>query len=164
MDICLSTARNKPYTVQYIIVSSIDNNNSMKYRFIVYGLLGWTMEILWTGIGSLVKGDLRLQGFSYLWMFPIYGLAVFLEPVHDRVRPFPWYFRGFIWISVIFSIEFLTGLMIKYTVGSVPWDYTGSSLYSFAGLIRLDYAPVWYVVGLLFERAHDFLKNRIRIK
>ncbi len=118
------------------------------------------MEIVWTGFGSLVRGDLRLQGVSYLWMFPIYGLAVFLEPVHNRIRRFVWYIRGMIWTGVIFSIEFVTGLLIEATVGTVPWDYSDSA-YSVAGLIRLDYAPAWFVVGLLFEQLHDFLMKEL---
>lgn len=134
----------------------------MKYRFFIYGLLGWTMEIFWTGLGSLFKGDIKLQGFSYLWMFPIYGLAVFLEPVHERIRDLAWYFRGLVWTAVIFSIEFLSGLLIQMTFGTVPWDYTGSSFYAVAGIIRLDYAPVWFIVGLLFEKAHDFLMAKVK--
>ncbi len=135
----------------------------MIYRFFIYGLLGWTMEIVWTGLGSLLRGDLRLQGFSYLWMFPIYGLAVFLEPVHNQIRHLAWYIRGWLWIVVIFGIELLTGLFLKFTVGAIPWDYTGSSAYAVAGLIRLDYAPVWLVVGLLFEKTHDFLLAKLHV-
>ena len=58
-------------------------------RFLIYGVSGWGLEIMWTGIGSLLRGDLMLSGFSYLWMFPIYGLARFLEPLHDQLRPGP---------------------------------------------------------------------------
>jgi len=139
------------------------NTKHMKYRFILYGLLGVALEIIWTGLGSLFKGDFAMQGFSYLWMFPIYGGAVFLEPVHNRIRDLVWYFRGGIWAAVIFSIEFLSGLIINLTVGLVPWDYSGSSVYSVAGLIRLDYAPVWFVLGLLFEKAHDLIKTKITL-
>ncbi|PKM81619.1 MAG: hypothetical protein CVU89_08995 [Firmicutes bacterium HGW-Firmicutes-14] len=133
----------------------------MKYRFLIYGLMGITMEILWTGAGSLLKGDMSMRGFSYLWMFPIYGAAVFLEPLHERIRDVAWYGRGIIWIAVIFSIEFITGRIIQLTVGLIPWDYSGTSRYSVAGLIRLDYAPVWFVVGLLFEQGHDLIMKKL---
>lgn len=129
-------------------------------RFLVYGLLGWTMEILWTGFGSLLEGDLRMRGFSYLWMFPIYGFAVLLEPVHDKIRNYPWIIRGFVWTLLIFGVEFATGMTIKALTGMVPWDYTGASRYAVMGVIRLDYAPVWFGVGLIFERVHDYLKIR----
>ena len=131
----------------------------MNYRILLYGLLGVAMEILWTGAGSLLKGDYSLRGVSYLWMFPIYGGAVFLEPVHERIRGLKWYIRGMLWVAVIFSLEFTSGLIIKMTVGMIPWDYSGTSLYTVGGLIRLDYIPVWFMVGLLFEQTHDFLNR-----
>lgn len=136
----------------------------MKLRFLIYGLLGWTMEIFWTGLGSLLRGDIRLQGVSYLWMFPIYGLAVFLEPLHDRVRNFQWYWRGGFWVLVIFTVEAFTGSVLRFLTGTVPWDYSASSRYAVAGLIRLDYAPVWFLVGLVFERIHDFLRTGVFIR
>ncbi len=121
------------------------------------------MEVFWTGLGSLLQGDVRLQGVSYLWMFPIYGLAVFLEPLHDRVRYVQWYLRGSLWVLVIFTVEAFTGYVIKFLTGTIPWDYSASS-YNIAGLIRLDYAPVWFLVGLGFETLHDFLRTRVIIR
>ena len=49
----------------------------MKIRFLIYGIVGWCTEIMWTGIGSLFKGDLTLIGWSSIWMFPIYGMLSF---------------------------------------------------------------------------------------
>ncbi len=86
-----------------------------------------------------------------------------MEPVHDHIRNLTWVIRGSIWTTVIFGIELITGLAIELTVGKVPWDYTGSSYYSIAGLIRLDYAPVWFVVGLLFEKVDDFMRTKIHL-
>ena len=34
------------------------------------------MEILWTGLGSLLNGNIVLEGGNIYLMFPIYGLAV----------------------------------------------------------------------------------------
>lgn len=136
----------------------------MKLRFFIYGLLGWTMEIFWTGLGSLLRGDVRLQGVSYLWMFPIYGLAVLMEPLHDRMKHVNWFWRGGLWILVIFTLEALTGSIIKYLTGIIPWDYSADTRYDVAGLIRLDYAPVWFLVGLAFEKMHDFLRTKVLIR
>lgn len=126
-------------------------------RFALYGLMGWGLEILWTGMGSAIRGDVRLAGTTYLWMFPIYGLAVFLEPLHERLRSWPWYFRGMAWVLAIWAIEYATGGAIRLVTGVSPWDYTGSTRWQLNGLIRLDMAPVWFVTGLLFEHAHDLL-------
>ncbi len=134
----------------------------MKKRFVIYGLLGWCVEILWTGIGSALKGDVRLRGFSYLWMFPIYGLAALLEPVHDRIRRWSWFFRGGIWMLVIYAIEYTSGWMLRCMTGRCPWDYRGSTRFEWNGLIRLDYAPAWFAAGLLFERIHRWLDRELR--
>ena len=41
--------------------------------FLLCGLCGWCMEILFTALHSLRRRDLRLTGNTSLWMFPIYG-------------------------------------------------------------------------------------------
>lgn len=131
-------------------------------RVIIYGLLGWCLEIVWTGLGSLISGDVRLTAKTYLWMFPIYGLAaVMFEPLHDEIRLWPLWARGSIWMLLCFSVEYLTGWMLRNTIGAAPWDYS-SAFFHIHGLIRLDYAPAWFGAGLLFEKIHDWLEeNRI---
>ncbi len=133
------------------------HTRSMLIRFLLYGFMGWIGEILFTGTGSLLAGSLKLTGHTYLWMFPIYGLAVFLEPMHNRVRSMPWLVRGTIWAGLCFMIEYLTGWFLKLTIGVCPWDYSYASLYMLDGFIRLDYFPVWFATGMLFEKIHDFL-------
>jgi len=127
-------------------------------RFIIYGLTGWCAEIIWNGIHSLIAGDFILVGWTSMWMFPIYGLMIFLEPIHNRIRNYPLIIRGGIYIVLIFLVEFFAGLILSVILGKCPWDYTGSSL-SVCGVIRLDFAPVWFIGGLLFEKLHDILKS-----
>ncbi|MGI5838495.1 MAG: putative ABC transporter permease [bacterium] len=131
-------------------------------RFFLYGLAGWAAEIIWTGAGSALRGDARLTGRTYLWMLPIYGCLIFLEPVHDRIRHQPWYVRGTIWLLLIWAGEYLAGWFLAAAVGACPWDYSAAR-YNIHGLIRLDYGPVWFVAGFLFERLHDRL-DRLRLR
>lgn len=131
----------------------------MIVRFLIYGIMGWVIEIFWTGLGSLLRGDLNLSGFTYLWMLPIYGSAVFLESLHDQIRTMPWLARGMVWAAVILMIEYAAGWTLQSVLGSCPWDYRGYTQYTLDGLIRLDYAPAWFVVGLIFERFHDWLDH-----
>ena len=44
----------------------------------------------------------------------------------------------------------VTGWLLR-KLGVCPWDYSDAPL-NIDGLIRLDYAPAWFAVGLLFER------------
>ncbi|MEW9121083.1 MAG: hypothetical protein AB2421_00135 [Thermotaleaceae bacterium] len=133
----------------------------MILRFIIYGLLGWCIEIFWTGFGGALTGDRRFQGYTYLWMFPIYGSAVFLERLHDMMIDWPILLRGGIWVFIIYGIEYASGSLLRASIGLCPWNYDGAK-YAVKGLIRLDYAPAWFAAGLLFERIHLFL-DRIGI-
>lgn len=131
----------------------------MLIRFIFYGCMGWILEIIFTGSGSLLRGSLSLTAHTYLWMLPIYGLAVGLEPVHDGIRKAPWPIRGLIWAAIILLIEYLSGWVLIQLIGFCPWDYSGSSVYAVEGLIRLDFAPFWFIAGLIFEQIHDFIDH-----
>lgn len=129
----------------------------MLKRYIIYGFTGLIVEIFWTGLGSLLLGNFALTGHTYIWMFFIYGLGVFLEPVHDRIRGGHILLRGTIWAILIFSIEFTTGYFLKLIIGRVPWDYSSLTNYTLWGIIRFDYFPVWFILGLIFEKYHDYL-------
>jgi len=128
----------------------------MGKRFIIYGLTGFCIEVLWTGLFATLGGDIKMTGHTYIWMFPIYGLAIFLEPIHNRIRHLPLMLRGGVYMLLILSAEFITGLLLKTTIGVCPWDYSSKPL-QILGVITLLYAPAWFVVGLLFEKYHDFL-------
>ena len=123
-------------------------------RFIIYGLLGLCAEVLWNGFGAMLNGDVLLRGTTCIWMFPIYGLAVFLEPVHYRIKHLPLIVRGGIYMVLIFAVELICGLLLRLVLGECPWNYVNKTL-SIGGIITLDYAPVWIVVGIMFEKIHD---------
>lgn len=134
------------------------------YHFIAYGFLGWIIEIVFTGIGSgILKNDLKLTAGTYLWMFPIYGLAVFFEPIHNKIRDMNWWIRGLFWTGLILIVEYISGFILKLLIGVCPWDYGGNN-YSLDGLIRLDYTPFWFIAGFIFEKAHDLIDSVIKAK
>lgn len=123
-------------------------------RFVIYGIAGWGMEIIWTGLFSLFDGDANLRGATSIWMFTIYGSSVFLEPIHDIIRKWPLIARGFLWMVIIWGIEYTTGLFFSL-FNIYPWSYDG--IFSVDGLVRLDYGPAWFIVGFIFEKLHDTL-------
>lgn len=131
----------------------------MVARFLIYGALGWVIEIVWTGLGSIIRRDPRLTARTYLWMFPIYGGgALLFERMYALIAGEPWLVRGLVWVSAIYVIEYVSGAVIRRLIGRCPWDYSGARL-AVNGLIRLDYAPAWFVLGLLFEQAHVTLSS-----
>ena len=130
----------------------------MLIRFVLYGLGGWCGELLYTAITtSLLQRDWRLQGVSYLWMFPIYGLlAPLYEPAHDLIRHLPWLGRAGIYALGFTAVEWISGWLIGRLIGRCPWDYSDRR-WAINPYVRWDYLPVWATVGLLLEPVHDFL-------
>lgn len=135
----------------------------MWIRFLLYGLLGWSAEILWTALSERVRskpamaGDWRLLGHTSLWMFPIYGLlAPLYEPMHDFLRPWHWFMRGVIYLLGIWLVEYTTGWLLRRLTGKCPWDYSDLRGH-LDGLIAWEFGPVWFLFGLALEPVHDFL-------
>ncbi|MDP4128223.1 MAG: hypothetical protein Q8912_14980 [Bacillota bacterium] len=124
-------------------------------RFFIYGIIGLVLEVIYTGMASLLKGDYSMQGFTFLVMIPIYGLAVFLEPLHSYLRPYSWWVRGLIYLGMIWAIEYSGGIILTLILGSCPWHYTDPL--NVNGYITLRMAPEWFLAGLGFEFLHDFL-------
>jgi uncharacterized membrane protein len=135
----------------------------MSVRFVLYGLLGWCGEIVWTAARETLTGAAsgwRLRGTTYLWMFPIYGLlAPLYEPVSHMIRGWPWLARGALYMTGFFTIEYASGWLLRRLTGGCPWDYSSHSKWHVHGLVRLDYAPVWFLVGLALEPVKEFLQR-----
>lgn len=134
----------------------------MIFRFIVYGLMGIAIEVVWTAFYEKVferKEGWDLKGTTYVWMLPIYGLTVFLfEPAHmllDYLEAV-WYVRGLVYMAGIFGVEYLMGHWLR-KLGKCPWDYTEATPLHLHGLIRFDYAPLWFGLGLALELVDDLL-------
>lgn len=120
------------------------------HNFIHCGILGWCMEITFTALDSFRKRQFTLKGNTSIWMFPIYGMASFLAPVCRLLKGKPILVRGSTYASLIFLGEYITGSLLRKK-GLCPWDYS-KARWNIKGLIRLDYAPNWFLAGLLFER------------
>lgn len=119
-------------------------------HFLLCGLVGWCMEILFTSLDSFRRRDMTLKGTTSIWMFPIYGMAAFLTPVISVVRDKSIWLRGFLYASCIFITEFITGLFLSKR-RLCPWSYRKAS-WNIKGVVRLDYLPFWFLAGLLFEK------------
>lgn len=122
----------------------------MKSNFIKCGITGWCLEVMFTGIHSFLKHDSRLTGTTSILMFPIYGAAAFIKPVYRLMKNQNFIMRGIIYTICILCTEYITGRFLKNR-NMCPWDYSRSK-YNIDGVIRLDYAPLWFGTGLLFEK------------
>lgn len=135
--------------------------NIILYKYIIYGLLGICLEVLFSGVVSIVNKDLVMEASTSIWMFFIYGLAVFLEPIHDKIRNQNIIVRGIIYTILIYYVELLTGSLIQNLIGQCPWYYPYNATLN--GIITLYFAPIWFTLGLLYERVHDYLDNILTV-
>ena len=122
----------------------------MKSNCIKCGMIGWCLEVAWTGLGSLLRHDPKLTGVSSLTMFPIYGMASLVAPAYRHLRKYRFYIRGLIYMTGIFTVEYVTGRILQ-RYNCCPWNYSSAPL-QINGVIRLDYAPLWFLTGLFYEK------------
>jgi uncharacterized membrane protein len=125
----------------------------------LFASVGVSLEVAFTAIANLRARDRRLRGHSYLWMFPIYGLVY---PLFAWSWPvlggLPLILRGGLYVVAAYVVEYGTGWLLRRATGSCPWeDSYRASRWGVHGLIRLDYAPLWLAVTLLFERLYRTL-------
>lgn len=130
-------------------------------------LVGITLEVFWTSILNSIKSkNPKLIGRTYLWMFPIYALVPFIYIfVSSEFQGANIFLKGIIYMLCFYLLEFISGFLIKKVVGISPWNYSHAHIKlfgkiyktNFKGLIRLEYAPVWYIYGILGEFYFKFL-------
>lgn len=118
-------------------------------RFFIYGCIGICLEVIWTGIFAFFRGEAAFIGHSSPIMLPVYGAAVFLEPMFIQLKNRGFLFRGIMYMSLIFAAEYFSGLLLR-SFNICPWEYFNAPL-NIKGIIRLDYAPLWFAVGLMYE-------------
>ena len=133
----------------------------MWIHFLIYAVLGWCAEIIWTAVTRRISGkarDWRLIGETSLWAFPLYGsIAIWFEPLHDALRSQFFLVRALVYLLCAWVVEYAGGWLIWKISGSKPWDYTNARSGSLNGLIRWNFVLIWPIVGLGLESVHDFL-------
>ena len=114
------------------------------------------MEVFWTGIASLFKGDTALMAHSSIWMIVIYGMAIFLEPFQKMLKDKNWFIRGIIYMLLIYFTEYITGFALDILDIKV-WEYKDPL--NINGYITFTFAPLWFAAGLFFEKVRIWLDN-----
>lgn len=132
------------------------------FLFCAMGCLGMTTEIFFTAIYDIVNGraevPLRLMGQSYIWMFPIYGLAGIVFPqVLKIIGKRNVILRMCVYATGILAVEFATGWFLDVVTGQCPWEYKEG--WHIMGYMRIDFFPFWAVFGFLVEMLLKFLMS-----
>ena len=140
----------------YLVLDAI---KEIPLNFARCGVAGWCMEVIFTSVESILIGDWRLMGRTSLIMFPIYGLGVLLGPIGNMIDE--WlggeplnlidriFRHGILYMVLIFMVEYVAGTWLN-AQGICPWDYS-HTVTNINGVIRLDFAPLWFGAGLIFE-------------
>lgn len=130
-------------------------------NFFICGSIGWCLECFWTGLDSILHHkDRKLHCTTSIWMFPIYGLAALIKPISKLLGKTNTIIRGGVYTIGIFLTEFSLGSLLK-KYKACPWDYSKSK-YNYHGIIRFDYAPVWFLVGLFYEKVLNTPNKKVQ--
>jgi len=138
------------------------------YKHLVFTLLmvfmGMAFEVIFTALMDMkAAGDKRLKGYTYVWMIPIYALVYpLLHLLYPYLSAWGFVLRGAFYVALIFVVEYVSGWLLRRTTGECPWEreYRGHK-YAVHGLIRLDFAPAWFVAVMLFEFVFRVLRDAI---
>ena len=68
---------------EQVILRAMSRQNLKLFsmNFIRCGIAGWCLEVVFTALDSLARGNWKMMGQTSLIMFPIYGLGALLSPM-----------------------------------------------------------------------------------
>lgn|SRR5574344_768291 len=130
---------------------------STNLDFLRCGITGWCIEVIWTGMLDFLHHDKKMIARTSLIMFPIYGSAFLIKPISHMIQKRNFLLRGSLYALSIYIVEFISGSLLKKR-NMCPWDYS-KCRFNIRGVIRLDYAPAWFLVGLLYEKLLNIKKS-----
>ncbi len=126
---------------------------SLLARFYIYAIHGYVTEVMFTAAWEFVVHlNWKFPGNSSVWAMLIYGTSTLvLEQMYLRLHHVvPLLGRGLLYTAWTYCWEFSTGYLLSQ-FGACPWDYSPFQL-DFMGLVTLEYAPLWFVGGILAEK------------
>ena len=121
-------------------------------RFLLFALFGLLLEVFLASAIGFWKGDLTPRGHTSVWMVFDYGLLGVLlmpmaRPLIRRGVPLP--ARAFLYMLAIYAVEYLSGALFT-SLGMQVWNNHWCR-WNIHDHIALDFAPVWYALGLASE-------------
>ncbi|XP_065060313.1 transmembrane protein 229b-like [Rhopilema esculentum] len=125
-------------------------------KLIFYGLVGFFTEVVFTAVWFMVdpkyESAWTLHGYTSLWSFPMYGISIYMmENMFLHLRDWPLALRILVYVCWTYAWEFSTGVILRQ-FNACPWNYSDYTKYNVAGLITLDYAPLWSLATAVCEK------------
>lgn len=130
------------------------------FEMILFGVLGLGIECVFTGASDYVTDRKKhLMGYSSVWYIPLYAMTpLFFNLTHEVLFSLPLIVRGLLYVPLFFGIEYTAMFALRKLLGSSPSQESYyKSRWNIHGLIRLDFAPAFFVLGLLLESVYRFL-------
>jgi uncharacterized membrane protein len=130
-------------------------------RFLIFALIGLLIEVFFTGVSRILKGNLSGHGHTSPLMMIDYGLlGVVVMPMARLLikKKIPLVFRAVVYMFGIYFIELTSGFIFD-KCGIHIWSYSdhminiGGHEYpaNIGGYITAYYAPFWWGLGLVSE-------------
>ncbi|CAH1266026.1 transmembrane protein 229A-like [Branchiostoma lanceolatum] len=137
-------------------------------RFCFYGMHGFLDEVVFTMLYDCVTKapDARLTGYTSIWSFLIYGSCRIMVERFGYVYLYlqcgvPTRYRVALYLVIAYTWEFVAGLILRQ-FGACSWDYSHYR-FNVMGLITLEYAPGWLILGLYQDVMASYLLSlRVR--
>ncbi len=110
-------------------------------------------------VNLIFHDNVNLRGHTSLWMIFDYGLMgiltpYFRNPMKAKKIPFP--VRAFVYMIMIFIVEYVSGILFHKVLGLSIWDYS-QFRYNLHGQITLEFVPVWYTLSLTVEKLYEWV-------
>ena len=135
-------------------------DTNIVFQMLLFAVLGLGMEVVFTGFLDYRKDAQRhLLGYSSLWYLPLYMMPpLLLSMTGWLLFTLPLVTRGLIYTALIFLVEYTGMFCLRRLLGASPSEANYyQSRWHVHGLIRLDYAPVMFLMGLAFEYVYRHL-------
>ena len=117
---------------------------------IIWSSIGVCNEVIFTAITEYYDNDnIKLTGYSYIWLIPIYSLLPLLFTIIDTINK-NIFIKVLLISLIIMCCEFSYGLLLQ-KIAICPWEENYKlSYYTIYNVVRLDYFPFWYVISFIW--------------
>lgn len=135
-------------------MTNTETFTQLSFEMALFAVLGLGFEVLFTSITDCKAEKRRyLMGYSSLWYAPLYACApLFLHYVGSYLFLLPLLARGVVYALVIWLFEYAGMWLLRLLLGASPSEEQYlKSRWNIHGLIRLDFFPAMFLMGLAFE-------------